>query len=380
MRKKRQLLNVICLSVALTVVSFFFPKNADNKVIFRAEPSISSSNDDIKPVTPTPTNRVKYIVPVPKQEVVPTPTIDKKDITLSFVGDCTIGTDTNFGYSRSFTDVFDKNNKDVDYFFRGVESILDNDDLTIANLETTFTDATKKRVKTFNFKGEPSYVNILLDGSVEVVNLANNHTYDYLEKGYTDTVDTLEDAGVGYYGNNVFLIKEVKGIKIGFAGFMGFDSGKNTCIQIDEAMKYFGDKDVDIKIVSFHWGVERNNYFNSNQETLGKYAIDSGANLVIGHHPHVLQGIQEYKDAYIVYSLGNFVFGGNRNPSDKDSMIFQQTFKFEGNKLVGDEINIIPVSISSIINQNDYQPTILNGDNKVKVLNRINKYSKDFKY
>jgi poly-gamma-glutamate synthesis protein (capsule biosynthesis protein) len=353
MKKDNQLLKTICLGMVLILPSFLLSKHSNNVVSINTEPSITSSKDN---------------------------SLDNEEITLSFVGDCTIGTDNNFGYSRSFTDVFNKNNKDFDYFFRGVESILANDDLTIANLETTFTNATKKRVKQFNFKGDPSYVNILLEGSVEVVNLANNHTYDYLEKGYNDTIATLKDANVDYYGNSVLLIKEVKGIKIGFAGFMGFNGVKSTCVQIDKAMKYFNDNNVDIKIVSFHWGIEREHYFNSNQETLGKYSIDKGANLVIGHHPHVLQGIQEYKNAYIVYSLGNFVFGGNKNPSDKDAMIFQQTFKFENDKLVGNSIKIIPVSISSKTNQNDYQPTILESQNKVKVLTRINQYSKNFIY
>lgn len=235
----------------------------------------------------------------------------------------------------------------ITLIFKNVQSILANDDLTVANLETTLTTATKKRDKEFSFKGDPTYVNILLEGSVEAVNLANNHIHDYLEKGYNDTIKTLKDAEVGYYGYNMFLIKEVKGIKIGLAGFTGFSSDSSTKVQIKEALKYFTENGVDIKIVTFHWGVEKDNYFNKTQQSLGKYAIDNGADLVIGHHPHVLQGIEEYKDAYIVYSLGNFVFGGNRNPSDKDSMIFQETFSFDDDKLIKTETNIIPVSISS---------------------------------
>lgn len=366
MKAKSYLFKVICLSTILTISSFFLPKPVSKTPIINNTPPITSTDNDIAKTEPIET----IVIPEPV----------KKQITLSFVGDCTLGTDDNFGYARTFTEIFDKNNGDFGYFFKEVKDIFENDDLTIANLETTFTDATKKKEKEFNFKGDPSYTNILLEGSVEVVNIANNHTYDYLEKGYKDTVNNLEEANIGYYGNNIFLIKEVKGIKVGFAGLTGFGDTKSTCIQIEEAMKHFDEQGVQIKIVSFHWGIERENYFNNKQETLGKCAIDNGADLVIGHHPHVLQGIQGYSDSYIVYSLGNFVFGGNKNPYDKDSMIFQKTFYFEDNTLVNTSINIIPVSISSKTNVNDYQPYPLEGDAKTKVINRINKYSKDFEY
>lgn len=362
--KKHILIKVLGLSAVITVSSFFIPKQLPKHQTVINNPSISSSNS----ISSTPTTPSETSKPV------------ETNITLSFAGDCTLGTDNNFGYTNSFTDVFDRNNKDYSYFFKGVKSVFENDDLSIVNLETTFTTSNTKRVKEFNFKGDPSYTNILLDGDVEVVNLANNHTYDYGNQGYNDTVDNLDKASIGYYGNNIYLIKEVKGVRIGFAGFTGFNDTKSTEVQISEALKYFDEKNVDIKIVSFHWGIERDNYFNDKQETLGRFAIDQGANLVIGHHPHVLQGIEEYKDSYIVYSLGNFVFGGNKNPSDKDSMIFQQTFNFVNDELVDSSINIIPVSISSKSNVNDYQPTILDGESKTKVLGRINKYSKNFQY
>ena len=159
---------------------------------------------------------------------------------------------------------------------------------------------------------------------------------------------------------------------------MSFGTVKSTCTKIDEAMKYFNEHDVDIKVVTFHWGIERDNYHNEEQETLGKYAIDQGADLVVGHHPHVLQGIQEYKEIYC-FSLGNFVLG-NKNPNDKDSMILQLMLYFENDELVDTYLRIVPVFISSKKDRNDYQPTILEGEEKVRVLKRINKYSKNFQY
>ena len=107
------------------------------------------------------------------------------------------------------------------------------------------------------------------------------------------------------------------------------------------------------------------------QENIARYAIDNGADLVLGHHPHVLQGIENYKGKYIVYSLGNFVFGGNKNPSDKDTMIFRETFTFQEGKLMDTKYEIIPCSLSSRTDLNDYQPTLLEGEEKTRVLKKV---------
>ena len=129
-------------------------------------------------------------------------------------------------------------------------------------------------------------------------------------------------------------------------------------------------------IVSFHWGTEKATYPDEIQKTLAHIAVDNGADIVVGHHPHVLQGIEEYNGKNIVYSLGNFCFGGNRNPLDKDTMIFQQTFTFENGELVQDNVkNIIPCSLSSVKEYNDYQPTILEGSESERVLQKIQELS-----
>ncbi len=393
MKKSKKAFKVICFSTAILLSTMLIPKHINKGDIIKNIPTPTTSVDRLDIEVPSRTDFnasddfetaahkeepkpiVEIVEPV---EVIPLP--EKKEIILSFIGDCTLGRDERYGYENSFDHVFKLNNNDYSYFFRNVKEVLEADDLTIANLEGTLTDATIRQEKKFTFKGDPSYVNILLSGSVEIVNLANNHTRDFKEKGYNDTLKALESSNIGYFGDTIFLIEEVKGIKIGFAGFSGFANTSSKIIQIEESLKYFNEQKVDIKIVSFHWGIERDNYHNSTQESLGKTAIDNGADLVIGHHPHVLQGIQEYNERYIVYSLGNFVFGGNRNPSDKDSMIFQKIFYFEDDQIVNTSINIIPVSISSMTNKNDFQPYVFEDENKVRVLNRINKYSKNFEY
>lgn len=307
--------------------------------------------------------------------------VKKLDITISAVGDCTLGTDTNFDYERSFTNVLDDNNRDFGYFFDGVYDVLANDDLTIANLETTFTDADKSyRVdKKFNFKGDEDYTNILIEGSVEAVNLANNHTYDYGEKGYTDTIMNLENAGIPYFGYENYTIMDVEGKKIGLAGLTGWNE-ETAKLETDKAIQFFQENKTDLIVMTYHWGIEREPKQNSGQEEIGRYAIDQGADLVLGHHPHVLQGIEKYNGKYIVYSLGNFVFGGNRNPSDKDTMIFQETFYYEDDVLVDTSIEIIPCSLSSRSDLNDYQPTLLEDEQQKLVLKKVLDSSTNLEY
>lgn len=242
------------------------------------------------------------------------PVEEIKTITISAAGDCTLGTDESFGYSGSFMEEFEKQNRNYGYFFENVREIFANDDLTIVNLETTLTNATKKAEKKFRFKGLPEFTEIIKMGNIEAVNIANNHTMDYLEQGYNDTIENLKKADIGFFGNNHKYVTTIKDIKIGLLGY------------------------------------------------------------------NVIQGIENYKGKYIVYSLANFCFGGNRNPSDKDTFIFQQTFKFKnGEKTDSDKINIIPCSVSSVKHRNNYQPTPVEGDEAKRILQRIEKYSEIFK-
>lgn len=303
----------------------------------------------------------------------------KKEITISAVGDCTLGLDDDYGYQNSLPDVLEQNEHDYSYFFRGVKEVLEDDDLTIANLEGPFTTNEQKRDKKFTFKGDLDYPNILLVGSVEAVNLANNHTYDYGEKGYLDTLKALDEYNVPYFGYDNYLIEEIDDIKIGMAGVLGWTE-EEAQKETKKAITYFKENDVDLIIMTYHWGIERKDKQNSVQENIARYAISEGADLVLGHHPHVLQGIEYYEGKYIVYSLGNFVFGGNKNPSDKDTMIFQITYSYENNILKDTSINIIPCSLSSVQDKNDYQPTILEGEEKERVLNKIFKSSTNLEY
>ena len=300
-------------------------------------------------------------------------------VKISAVGDCTIGWDDRYSYQGRFDYYLKENNYDYGYYFKNVKDLFGKDDLTIVNLEGDFTDYNVKREKKFNFKAPKEYVNVLTLGNVDIVSFANNHTHDYGNNGYQDTIDTLNENNLPYYGYSKYLIKEVNGLKIGFFGFLDIYGERFS--EVKSAIKYLKDNNCDLVIASMHWGIEYDYEQSSEQIKMGHYLIDNGVDLVIGHHPHIIQGIEKYHDKYIIYSLGNFSFGGNSFPRDMDSFIWQQTFTFiDGNLQLDDNIKIIPTYVSSVKNTNNYQPTILDGDDKIRVINKIKKYSTGFNY
>lgn len=295
--------------------------------------------------------------------------------TISAVGDCTFGTDENFAYEGSMPAKYDEVG-DFNYFFENVKSVFEEDDLTIVNFEGTLTDSTIREDKQFAFKADKSYAEILTDGFVEAANLANNHSKDYGEQSYNDTMDALDEAGITNFGYDRVAIKKVKGIKVGLVGTYVLADGLGVKDSMEKNIQDLKDEGAQVIIASFHWGEEKAEYPNDVQVELAHAAIDAGADLVLGHHPHVLQGIEQYKGKNIVYSLGNFCFGRNMYPSDMDTMIFQQTFTLKGGKLQEDNVtNIIPCSISSVEDYNNYQPTPAAGEKETEILNKITQRS-----
>lgn len=301
------------------------------------------------------------------------------EITISAAGDVTMGGYRGQGYEWSFQQMWEQQN-DPAYFFENVEPIFSADDLTIVNLEGPLTTATVFREsQTYCISGDPAYVEALTAGSVEAVSMANNHLMDYYEAGRDDTVAAVEGAGIVYAFNDRVGIYETKGIRIGLisVNVIGYGSGVEKFIK--KGMEELKEQQANLILVNCHWGVERENVPEDYARRLGKNCIDWGADLVIGHHPHVIQGIEQYNGKYIVYSLGNFCFGGNRNPADKDCIIFQQTFRFKDGELLEDtSAGIIPCSVSSVTNRNDYKPTPAEGEAYERILGRMNEYSEEF--
>lgn len=339
--------------ILLIIIFIIFMSNG---IIIIGNIKYNNSNNNISITT---TRKIKH------EEIKKTKEVN---ITITAVGDCTIGYDDNFGYSRSFNEVYDQNGPE--YFFSDVLDIFAKDDITVANLEGTFTKANIKKEKAFNFKGPLKYVEILKKGSIEIVNLANNHTYDYNEVGFNDTIKTLQNANINYFGYDMYYILKKENISIGFAGIFCIEDRQCTK-KIDTAISDLKSKNINTIILSFHWGIEKSYKQSSIQTYLAHYAIDNGAELILGHHPHVLQGIELYKDKYIVYSLANFSFGGNKNPADKDTMIFQTRFKYIDGALNETLTKVFPARISSIKNFNDYKPNILKDEEYDRVMKKI---------
>ena len=294
-------------------------------------------------------------------------------ITISAAGDCTFGSDRSSPSSVNFYAVYNKK-KNPGYFFKKVKSIFEKDDMTLVNFEGTLTKSTARAPKTYAFKGNPSYVNILKKGSVEAVAFANNHCRDYGTSSYQDTIRCFKNGDITYSSYSKVGVYPVKGKKIGMISVNGLEGMNNAKKFIHDGMKKLKKKKVDLCIVSMHAGSEYHYTCSAAQKSLAQYAVKQGANLVLGHHPHILQGIEKYKGAYIVYSLGNFCFGGNTNPSDKDTMIFQQSFVFRDGKLSKSRsvAKVIPCSLSSVSGINNYQPAPAKGKKKKRMIKKLN--------
>ncbi|MGN0466908.1 MAG: CapA family protein [Lachnospiraceae bacterium] len=291
-------------------------------------------------------------------------------LTVSVVGDCTLGTDQNFNYNTSLNAFYYQYGKD--YFLENVKDIFSADDLTIANFEGTLTNAETRASKQFAFKAPPEFAQILTSGSVEAVTTANNHSHDYGDNSYTDTIAALDEQNIISFGYEKTAVIDIKGVKVGLVGIYELRDHLECSEQLKTNIAKVKSEGADLIIVIFHWGNELDAAPTEIQRTLGHLAIDEGADLVCGHHPHVVQGIEQYNGKNIVYSLGNFCFGGNSNPRDKDTMIFQQTFTVSSEGVAADNVtNIIPCSISSTSSYNDYKPTPAQGTEFDRIMQKI---------
>lgn len=278
-------------------------------------------------------------------------------VILSFTGDCTLGSDDNFGYEGTLPAVIDSHNGDPGYVFRNVFDIFASDDLTVINLEGTFTASYDRQPKQFAFKGPASYARFLSYSKIEAANLANNHTYDYGEQGFNDTQSALDTEKILYFGDGIVGISDIRGTKVGLLGYHEYDG--------DELLARMGKEISALKMagtfvaVSFHWGQEGHYHPGGDQQYYAHKAIDFGADVVIGHHPHVLQGFDIYRGRLIAYSLGNFAFGGNMDPCDKRTLILQLRINPSDTGLY--MARILPARISSVEYINNYQPTLYAG-------------------
>lgn len=292
--------------------------------------------------------------------------------TLTAVGDCTLATDITTPQEGSFVNKAAELNGDYSYFFKNVMPYFSSDDLTIVNFEGTLSNNGMRADKTFAFRGDPEYVNILTSSSVEAAGLANNHSSDYGDISYNDTVNILNEAGIINFAGASIGTTMINNVKIALVGINALnDAGAAS---IEEYISRARINGAQIVILCIHWGIEKDEAPYDGQIEMAHRAVDAGADLVLGSHPHVLQGVEKYKGRYIIYSLGNFCFGGNTNPADKDTVIVRATMTIDknGNYISDDNISFIPCKISSTDEYNDYCPTPADGMERERIIQKIN--------
>ncbi|MBI1798484.1 MAG: CapA family protein [Candidatus Eisenbacteria bacterium] len=288
-------------------------------------------------------------------------------------------------------------------YFSGVREILEWADLAMVNLECPFTERGEPLPKNFNFRARRELVEILRSGAVDAVTLANNHLMDFGEIGLSDTIDTLDDAKILHFGAGRDLdaarrplIVERAGVRLGFIGYYFQDArdmreprelyaaanrpGVAGCYTDLYCMRSMLDRDlaklvpqVEAAIPFFHWGHEGSSEVRDYQIELAHRSVDLGCRAVLGAHPHRLQAIEVYRGAPVFYSLGNFVFGGNKDPEDKLSAIARLRVPKSGPV----DADVVPIQITRWPDA-AFQPFALEGEDKAAALARIAQISRGF--
>ncbi len=313
----------------------------------------------------------------PPEGATPSPERVFQDGTVQVIvtagGDTTIGGDVRKRGDSIFERELKRQGGDLNFVTRNVKEILEQDDLTLVNFESTLTTApVYKSSNQFVFSAPPEYVSILTDGSIEAVALENNHVMDHGETGLNETKATLDAAGIVWSDSSNMGVYKVNGVSIAMLTYQQYrEKVEELLVQVPQDVAS-AKAQHDIVIVSFHWGQELDYKPNANQVRLGRTTIDAGADLVLGHHSHRINPIEKYKDRYIVYSLGNFSFAGNNKPSDMSTFLFQIKFNVRDSGVTTDSFRIIPARISSKTDYNDFAPTPFTDqrliDNVVNVL------------
>lgn len=293
---------------------------------------------------------------------------DAFTIDLSIVGDCTLATDRGLNYPGSFNR--DAEERPADYFFAKVKHIFERDDFTIANLENVLTDndlpesTIDGRRRAFCFRAPTRHCDILKAGSVEAVSLANNHTYDYGEQGYKDTIAALKNAGLEYgTENRTFYLKKNGFVIAVICHGLWYEEQASEIVRRIRA----ASKKSDYQIVFYHGGAEGHHHPEEWRVRASHRLVDAGADLVLGNHPHVLQPTEVYKGANIIYSLANFCFGGNTRPENA-TIICKLLLTVSGGKLQKQEVSLIPCYVFTAA-KNNWQPApIADADQKQKIM------------
>lgn len=300
-------------------------------------------------------------------------------ISMTFAGDCTLGCDIDWlEDERAFPNVIAQ--EGMDYPFEKVRHLFEEDDLTVINLEGVLADSDEGLMggRKYNFRGATAYTQMLTDASVELAVLGNNHTNDFGKPGLASTKAALAGAGIGYALNDEPYVFEKNGIRIGVLSYLStaYSERRRQMPEIIRALRE--EQGCAAVVVCVHSGAEYKLRHSSEQRGFAHSAIAAGADLYIGHHPHVLQGVEVFLNRNIVYSLGNFIFGGNRRilREHRHTMIVRVDMDFEDGVYTGQQMTIFPAIATGTLNRNNYQPYLAEGTEAEEVMQILNRDSR----
>lgn len=305
-------------------------------------------------------------------------------LTVTAAGDVTIGRNVQHKGTSIFDKELAKQGGDVNFIFRNIKELFEGDDVTIVNFEGVLAEEYKipgkKKNNDFLFLAPPEYASVLPDNGVEIATIENNHIDDFGEDGRADTQSALTNAHIVWADEYHMAEYEAQGVSIAVLSYKTFDyyDTLRSKVPAEVASAKAGH---DLVIVSFHWGAELDYAPNSNQVSIAHLAVDSGADLVLGHHSHRINPIEQYRGKYIVYSLANCSFAGNNKPSDMFTYVFQTRFRFKNDEIVENSFRIIPCRISSRKDYNDFAITPLTDQSNITtVLSSLKSNSKKLEY
>ena len=297
--------------------------------------------------------------PVPAEE-------DYQTITLSFLGDCMLA--GYMGYDSPGTFNYFAKDQDPSYFFARIAEVIACDDYTIGNLENVFTDqpllpVSKDHSPAYWYKSPSSFAQILKAGSVEIVSIANNHSGDYGAQGYADTKAALEAAGIVWGDSSHAVTLELHGVRIAI-----LCTTISTGGYCDMARAWIREavEESDYQIIYFHGGVNFSRTPNAAIVRACHDLADAGADLIVGHHPHLLQPVEQYGDVLIMPSIGSCVFG--HGTMENAGVILQLQLTVKEGQIVNSVSSLIPIYIY----QEPWQPAVMDADAGQKVLDFLN--------
>lgn len=289
----------------------------------------------------------------PAETQSPAPAAEAQNFVISFIGDITPDSVPYYkGSAVSYQSVV---GDDYAYVFAKTKAYFTDDDFTLANFECVLSDddSLQAATKNFTFRAPTAYASILSEGAVDFVTLGNNHILDYGTKGCDDTKAALDAVGVAYAGRDEYTLYTTEsGLTIGV-----YALSFGTAEQVEAGIAALRDAGAEFIIAALHWGDEGSYDINADQTALGHAAIDAGADVVYGSHPHTLEPIERYAGKYIFYSMGNWSFGGNTNPRDKDTCIARLTVTRAADGTVSvTGLDLVPCASSGDADGNNYQP------------------------